>query len=65
MAEANGSKIDALRVITENLEELTSSMTSHESTLKEREQVHVAELSLLSEKVEKFRPNELSVMRMN
>jgi glutamate synthase domain-containing protein 1 len=53
MAEANGSTIDALRVITEKLEKLTSSMTSHERTLKELEQVHVAELFLLSEKVEK------------
>jgi hypothetical protein len=49
----NGSTIYALRVIMEKLEELTSSMTSHERTLKELEQVHVAELSLLSEKVEK------------
>jgi hypothetical protein len=53
MAEANGSTIDALRVIKEKLEGLTSSMTSHEWILKEREHVHVAGLSLLSEKVEK------------
>ena len=42
MAEESGSTSDALRVITEKLEELTSSMTVHEKTMKEREIVHVA-----------------------
>jgi hypothetical protein len=53
MAEASGSTSDALRVITEKLEELSSSMTSHERTMNEREQVHVAEMSALSDRVSK------------
>ena len=53
MAEASGSTSDALRVITEKLEELTSSMTVHEKTMKEREIVHVAEMSALSDRVSK------------
>jgi hypothetical protein len=40
-------------VITEKLEELTLSMTLHERTIKERERVHVAEMSALSERVSK------------
>jgi hypothetical protein len=53
MAEASGSMSDALRVITEKLEELSSSMTSHERTMNKREQVHVAEMSALSDRVSK------------
>jgi hypothetical protein len=45
MTETNNSTSDALRVITEMLEELTSSLTSHEKALNEREKVHAAELS--------------------
>jgi hypothetical protein len=51
MADAGGSTNDALRAITTQLEQLNSSLASHENVITERNKAQAIEMSSLSERI--------------